>query len=214
MIVLSDNDVIIKLAQCNLIPSLNTIFGYEMGEIYVNPAAKFQILKKKDKALRMCGSELVVQRVGEFLEAVQPIPEVKDNSLIETLQSIPKIDEGEQLLLATCMENPDSIFMTGDKNCLSAVMQNQDKLSGFHARLINSVVTFESAILLSVESLGFETVLAQLRSHPKATEDGLMRAALSSDHYDGVCGCFFSFTRAHYDYLAFKTRLPEQGWLL
>lgn len=214
MIVLSDNDVIIKLAQCNLIPCLNNIFGHDSNEIFVSPSAKFQILKKRDKAIRMCGSEAIVQRVGEFLESVQVIPVVEDYSLVETLQAIPKIDEGEQLLLAACMENPGSIFMTGDKKCLSAVRANHEKLPGFHARLIDSVVTFESAILLSVQAFGFEIIYQQLREHPKATEDDLMRAALSSDKYDGVCGCFFSFTRAHYDYLAFKDRLPAREWLL
>ena len=80
-----------------------------------------------------------------FIESVQDIPEVQDSQLIELLGSVPGIDVGEQLLLASCIENPEAIFMTGDRRCLNAIVANQPALAVVHQRLLDAVVTFESS---------------------------------------------------------------------
>ncbi|MFO6499484.1 hypothetical protein ACLD9R_03090 [Serratia marcescens] len=211
MIVLSDNDVILKLAQCDLLRYLPEILSENEHNIYVSPSARFKLLspKKPEKALRLCGNETVYQKVSDFLDRVQEIPEVTNEQLFQELGKVPNIDIGEQLLLASCMENPGSLFMTGDKRCLQAVMDNQMIITAVHSRLINSVVTFESALLLSVRMLGFDAVYKQLQDNPKP--DSMLKLAMRSTHHDDVCGCLLSFTRHVYDYLAFKERLPVRA---
>ncbi|MGJ5856442.1 hypothetical protein [Serratia sp. G204Y] len=211
MIVLSDNDVILKLAQCDLLRYLPEILSENEHNIYVSPSARFKLLspKKPEKALRLCGNETVYQKVSDFLDRVQEIPEVTNEQLFQELGKVPNIDIGEQLLLASCMENPGSLFMTGDKRCLQAVMENQNIIAAVHSRLINSVVTFESALLLSVRMLGFDAVYKQLQDNPKP--DSMLKLAMRSTHHDDVCGCLLSFTRHVYDYLAFKERLPVRA---
>ncbi|WNN32980.1 hypothetical protein RIN65_10335 [Pantoea agglomerans] len=211
MIVLSDNDVILKLAQCDLLRYLPDILEEDEQEIYVSPATRFKLLtpRKPEKALKLCGSEMVYRKVSDFLDRVQEIPEIQDDGLLTQLGKVPHIDIGEQLLLATCMENPGSIFMTGDRRCLEAVIDNQALISTVHTRLIDSVITFESALLLSVGKIGFEALYKQLQDNPKP--DSMMRLAMRSSQQDHVCGCFLSFTRPVYEYLAFKDRLPAQN---
>lgn len=210
MIVLSDNDVILKLAQCDLLKYLPEIIGRNPSDIFIGPNTRFQLLlpKRPEKACARCGSEEVYQNLSDFLSTVKEIPEIQDESLFSLLGGIPHIDSGEQLLLASCMENAGSLFMTGDKRCLQAVMDNQSIVARVHSRLIDSVVTFESALLLSVACLGFETVYNRLIINPEP--DAMLRLAIRDSRQQSVCGCLLSYTRDYYDYLAFKERLPDR----
>ncbi|STH97388.1 Uncharacterised protein [Citrobacter braakii] len=210
MIVLSDNDVILKLAQCNLLSQLPVIFNQSPEQIFINPAARFQLLPRShEKAIRKCGTQEVYEQVGAFIEMVQDIPEVQDSELIELLGSVPGIDVGEQLLLASCLENPEAIFMTGDRRCLTAIVANQPVLEVVHQRLLDAVVTFESSLLLCVHGTNHAHVYANLVSNPMP--DGMLRMALSNTG-NAMCECIFSYTREFYDYLAFKDRLPAREW--
>ncbi|MBD7349999.1 hypothetical protein HPO06_12090 [Klebsiella pneumoniae] len=210
MIVLSDNDVILKLAQCNLLAMLPVIFNQPPEQIFINPAARFQLLPKNpDKAINKCGSRVVYEQVGDFIASVQDIPEVEDYQLIELLGSVPGIDTGEQFLLASCIEHPGAVFMTGDRRCLSAITANQPTLSVVHQRLLDAVVTFESSLLLCVAGTNQEHVYQNLVSNPKP--DGMLRLAVSNAGA-AMCECIFSHTREFYDYLAFKDRLPHREW--
>jgi hypothetical protein len=211
VIVLSDNDIVLKLAQCDLLRYLPDILMEDPEGIYVSPTARFQLLpKSSDKALKKCGSKQIYQNIQTFLDSVKVIDEIKDDALLNQLGSIPHIDVGEQQLLASCVENPGSLFMTGDRRCLHAVMENQMLVTAVHARLINSVITYESALLLSVVMLGFENVYKQLQTNP--SPDSMLRLAMRSSQPEEVCGCIFSFTRPLYDYLAYKDRLPDRNW--
>ncbi|HHC2392023.1 TPA: hypothetical protein ACN7FU_003944 [Klebsiella pneumoniae] len=214
MIVLSDNDVILKLAQCDLLKYLPEIIGRNPSEIFIGPNTRFQLLlpKRPEKACARCGSEEVYRNLSDFLSTVQEIPEIQDESLFSLLGEIPHIDSGEQLLLASCMENSGSLFMTGDKRCLQAVMDNQAIVTRVHSRLLDSVVTFESALLLSVASLGFEAVYKQLILNPKP--DAMLKLAIRDCQQHSVCGCLLSYTRQFYEYLAFKDRLPARTMYL
>ena len=128
----------------------------------------FQLLPKNpDKAIRKCGSQVVYEQVGAFIESVQDIPEVQDSQLIELLGSVPGIDVGEQLLLASCIENPEAIFMTGDRRCLTAIIANQPALSVIHQRLLDAVVTFSRHFLLCVHGTDQAQVYENLVSNPK-----------------------------------------------
>ncbi|EGT4448147.1 hypothetical protein SMZ82_004298 [Cronobacter malonaticus] len=213
MIVLSDNDVILKLAQCDLLRYLPDILEEEPSGIFVSPTARFQLLPRNtEKAIRRCGNAAIYENVEKFLGSVQVIDEIKDAALLMQLGEIPHIDVGEQQLLASCVEQPGALFMTGDRRCLQAVMDNQTIVTTVHARLIDSVITFESALLLSVRVLGFNTLYQQLQTNPNP--DSMLKMAMRSGNSEDVCGCFFSFTRSVYDYLAFKHHLPERSWQL
>ncbi|MCS2172344.1 hypothetical protein MUU46_18825 [Scandinavium sp. TWS1a] len=213
MIVLSDNDVILKLAQSGLLRYLPDILGEDPSGIFVSPTARFQLLPRNtEKAIKKCGNPVIYENVGRFLDSVQVIDEIKDDALLMQLGEIPHIDIGEQQLLASCVEQPGALFMTGDRRCLQAVMDNQTIVTRVHARLINSVITYESALLLSVRVLGFDTLYQQLQTNPNP--DAMLKMAMRSACSEDVCGCFFSFTRPVYDYLAYKEHLPDRSWQL
>jgi len=208
VIVLSDNDVILKLAQCNLLSQLPVIFERPPENIFINPAARYQLLPRNpDKAIQKCGSQVVFEQLEAFIQSVQDIPEVQNSNLIEVLGSVSGIDIGEQLLLASCIENPNAIIMTGDRRCLCAIAKNQPTLAVIHQRLLDSVVTFESSLLLCIHGTNLAHVYQNLVNNPKP--DGMLKLALSNAGA-AMRECIFSHTRDFYDYLAFKDRLPER----
>nr|WP_242015023.1 hypothetical protein [Klebsiella quasipneumoniae] len=189
---------------------LPVIFNQSPEQIFINPAARFQLLPKNpEKAITKCGSQAVYEQVGDFIASVQDIPEVQDTQLVELLGGVPGIDVGEQLLLASCIENPEAIFMTGDRRCLSAITTNQPALAIVRQRLLDAVVTFESSLLLCVAGTNQAHVYQNLVSNPKP--DGMLKLALSNAGA-AMCECIFSHTREFYDYLAFKDRLPHKEW--
>ena len=51
MICLADNDYILKLAACDLLEEMQTLFGAERNEIYVLPSAKFKFKRDTKKQL-------------------------------------------------------------------------------------------------------------------------------------------------------------------
>ena len=119
MIVLADNDVILKLAHCDLLTDLPELLGKPAEQVFVLPTARHQLVPKKAaKALAKCGNEATLGRVKDFLAVANDIPAIQDTGLLATLGGIDKIDDGEALLFAAAVELPNPVLMTGDRNAL------------------------------------------------------------------------------------------------
>lgn len=211
MIILSDNDIILKLAQCGLLSDLPSILEIKDSDFRINSSAKYQLLspKKPDKAIAKCGSRAIYDNLEKFINSTAIIEEIKDRDILTSLGGIAHIDPGEQQLIASCVENNGSILMTGDKNCLNAIQSNQDLLTVVNKSLMDSVITLESALLLSIEKLGFDYVIEKINNGK--VSDGMLKLALREKECTGFCECLFSFTSQFYGYLAFKDRLPSNN---
>jgi hypothetical protein len=195
LIVLADNDLILKLAQCDLLADLPELLGESAEQFFVLPTARFQLLPKKmAKALAKCGNAEAVARVQGFLEVANDIPEIQDTDLLATLAGIDKIDDGEALLFAASVELPNPMLLTGDRNALRALLANQERLPAVAAALRERSVTFESAVLLALHKLGFAIVKQKLLGSPKP--DAMLRLALKPDMREAdLKECLQSFTR-------------------
>jgi hypothetical protein len=61
LILLADNDIILKLAQCDLVGGFSELLGEPAGQVYITPTARYQLLPKKmAKAIDKCGDEATV----------------------------------------------------------------------------------------------------------------------------------------------------------
>lgn len=209
MIVLADNDIILKLAQCDLLEVLPDSLGQEWTEVFITDTAKYQLLPKNPaKALSKCGNEETA-RLKVFLETTQTLPAVNDTALLAQLENIDGIDGGEKFLFAAAVETENPLLITGDKRALRALLEHQDQLPTVFSALQNAVVTFESAILLAMHKFGFAIVKQKLLGSPKP--DGTLRLVLKSetgeaDFVEGLC----SFSKEIAPLLAFKQYLPAQ----
>jgi hypothetical protein len=159
LIVLADNDIILKLAQCDLLDALPDILDCQEAEIFITPVAKYQLLPKKSaKAMSKCGNEETLARLTAFLETTQTLPSVKDTALLAQLENIEGIDGGEKFLFAAAVETENTLLITGDRRALRTLLEHQDQLPSVFSALQNAVVTFESAILLAMRRVGFAIV--------------------------------------------------------
>ncbi|MGZ8915191.1 MAG: hypothetical protein ACXW1Z_19045 [Methylobacter sp.] len=210
MIVLADNDIILKLAQCDLLEVLPDSLGQEWTEIFITDTAKYQLLPKNDtKALSKCGNEETLARLKAFLKTTKTLPVVNDTCLLAQLENIDGIDSGEKFLFAAAVETENPLLITGDKIALKALLKHQDQMPTVFSALQNAVVTFESAILLAMHKFGFAIIKQKLLGSPKP--DGMLRAVLRSetgeeDFVEGLC----SFSKEIMPLLAFKQHLPAQ----
>lgn len=207
MIYFADNDIILKLAQCDLLEHLSDIIGGPCDGIYVSPTAKYQLLPKNpEKALRKCGNEISLTRLTNFLNIAGVLSEeIVDPSLLITLNNIDGIDGGEDWLFAAAVENKDSLLITGDKRALKALLMHQKQLLKIVPELENKVITFESIILLAINKLGLAVVKQKLLGSPKP--DGMLKIALRNDAID-LEECLISFSKDVELLLAFKQFLP------
>lgn len=212
MIVLADNDLIVKLARCDLLKSLPEILGCAFDEIRIAPAARFQLMPSKpEKALRKCGDQATVERLAAFLDVVRDVEAVTDLDMLGRLAAVPKIDSGEQLLFTACACNADAILLTGDRAALRALANNQEIVGDVYKKLARRVITFESALLIARKLYGFETIKARLLAYPDYSDDKMLRYIVRADMIESnFVEAMVSYSREVSHYLAQQERLPAE----
>lgn len=209
MILLADNDIVLKLAQCDLLDTLDEILQVPADQILIPSTARFQLMPRNEqKALTKCGNTETMARLQRFLAAASDVPVVQDLELLLTMSQIPDIDSGEQQLFATVASAGDSTLLTGDKRALRAVLANQEQIAQVHSGLVDRVITFESALLLSLDVFGFSVLKQKLLSCPKP--DKMLQLVLRPDMSEAaLTDCLVSYTREFSPLLASKERLPD-----
>lgn len=210
MIVLADNDIILKLAQCDLLDGLPEIFDQPAPEVFITPSAKYQLLPKNtNKALNKCGNEETLARLTDFIDSTQTLSEIQNTELLKQLEALEGIDGGEKFLFAAATEVSNPLLITGDRRALRTLLSNQDSLPTVYLSLLNAVVTFESAILLAMRVYGFAIIKQKLLGSPKP--DGMLRLVLKNESsHDDLEECLCSYSKEVMPLLAFKQHLPSQ----
>jgi hypothetical protein len=210
LIVLADNDIILKLAQCDLLDDLPNILGKKCTDVFITDTAKYQLLPKSSaKALSKCGNEETLARLTAFLETTQTLSAIENTVLLAQLGDIDGIDGGEKFLFAAAVEIDNPLLITGDRRALRALLEHQDQLPTVFSALQNAVVTFESAILLALRLVGFAIVKQKLLGSPKP--DGMLRLVLKSETGEAdFIECLCSYSKEIAPLLAFKACLPSQ----
>lgn len=210
MIVLADNDLILKLAKCNLLDALPDLLGTAIDEIFIAPAARYQLMPHKaEKALAKCGNAETLERIRAFLAVVKDIPAVEDTELLGRLAAVPKIDPGEQLLFATCMAHQNAILLTGDRTALRA-LASSEAVDDVNVSLRCRVVTFESALLLAAKLIGFNELKNRLLAYPGYEKDGVLKLIVRLDMVqENFEECLVSYSRPVVPFLANREHLPR-----
>jgi hypothetical protein len=195
---LLDNDVILKLAQLDLLMDTKEIFLNQFEELKILDTLKFQFCPKnatkRAKAERKYGIE-IVKRIEVFISS--DISEVKDaitddNLLKAIIHNESKailankdkgdLDTGEMQLLQMLLNNDSSVMFTGDKRFLSA-LASAEILQNQLANVAGCFTCFEQIILFLVKDLGFEKVKNQYIK------------ALSQNKVDGALKIIFNYDK-------------------
>lgn len=186
MILLSDNDLVIKLAQCDLIDEALGSLEANRSDCFVLNTMKYSLrLNEPDKAIaKYVGSPQAFDRINELLESCSILSAAPmQYDLLEHLNEIPNIDPGEQALFLHAKDNDtnsvDYRILTGDKKALRAIC-NYDQLEAFEF-LRTKIVCLETCMMDLIDFVGFDYVNQKVSAaRPQVVEakyDKILRAA-------------------------------------
>ena len=154
-VVLADNDIIHKLACCNLLKELLQWLGVPPVEVWVLPSMRFMLPKKLN------ADAPALQALQAFLTQVSDIP-TADVRVLEQMSS--ELDPGERQMLAVLVQTPEVQHMvTGDKRALRLIGSLCAKDTELAQRLFQAQVDcLESIMLALVAEFGFEAINAKV----------------------------------------------------
>jgi hypothetical protein len=178
VICLSDNDVIHKLAACDLAAEALAALGLGFGDVRVLPTAKhkFGLTKNQAKAEQRYGPE-VLARIRDLLGRVSEIDVVPPVHELEVLVETEGIDTGEAILFASAACLGGAMLATGDKRSLRALASSA-ACRGIAGRIAGRVICLEQIIYKVIGHLGFPR--AKEKIVPARGCDTALRAAFGS----------------------------------
>lgn len=164
MIVLADNDILFKLARCDLFDEFLTSFSIAVDDIRILKLARFSIKSKKHRN-RIDGESM--ERLTAFLNSVRDIGTEPDPTTIAALneQTDKNIDAGEAVLFSVCPLIPESVIVTGDKKSLAgltAASRVDSVCAGLYGALAGRIYCFEQVLTQILNRFGFEAIRQKL----------------------------------------------------
>lgn len=169
-LVLTDNDVISKLAHWRLLENLTNVFNCSIDQIYTLPSLVIRAKKAITKPDKLFRDSETANYAYTFLSqlSVQVTP---DPQTVADLQLNPNIDYGEALLIAIALTQDKSLIATGDKRAIASIggLQAQGQLLELRGR----VVCLEQLLSCFTRLLSFNVVQSCIRNLPdldKATK--------------------------------------------
>lgn len=123
MILLSDNDIIGKLAACDLLDQALEVLAATRQEVFVLGTARYVLGvggTKRKRSRRF--DEATLERISAFLDSVQLLPDDPSLEELARLNNVPGIDPGEAILYASTASFQDFLLATDDRRSLRALV--------------------------------------------------------------------------------------------
>lgn len=184
MIVLSDNDILFKLAQCDL-------FNEFLAYVQV-PAKSIAILHtcifKMRRTLR--SQPEVLARLEQFCQVVTVIVDDEvDIDILETIMGT-GADAGEAILAAKVATTPGAYLVTGDKRAIRAL--NTMTNGPIKSALAGRILCFEELVIGLMHNSGFAALSAKLNAGSAC--DGVLRVAFGPGRTEEhALSCLYSY---------------------
>lgn len=196
MILLSDNDLIVKLAQCDLIDEALETLDAQKGNCFILNTLRHSLrLSSPDNSIKnYVGSPEAFERIHVLLESCNVLPVAPMHfDLFDHLNEISEIDGGEQALFLHAKDNHeksiDYRMLTGDKRALRAIC-NYDQLDAFEF-LRTKIVCLESCMMDMIDYIGFDYINQKIScARPQVAEekyDKVLRAAFGEGRSQEHC---------------------------
>lgn len=176
MLVFSDNDVIAKLACCDLLDEALTALGVTKADVRVLPSAAHYF--RRSAKLRSRIGNAVADRAARFAESVTVIQSAPDPSEYAALLAVDGIDAGEAVLFAATKAARDWQLLTGDKNGLRA-LASSSSCSDVCRRLTSRVMCLEQIVVRLIDHHGFPSIKRKIV--PVAQCDVVLQVAFYDD---------------------------------
>lgn len=193
MIVLADNDVLVALAQCDLVDEAMTVLNCGFSDCYVLGEAQHSLyLSDEGKCYeKRLGNHMAFDRLCSLVGSCKKLGPANENmELLEELIQLDGVDDGElQLTLhAENIYKTDLPFTltTGDKKFLGAIYNSSCMLA--RAILYQRVECLESLLLKAIAVYGHDHITSKVGYGKDTTVD--------SRKFDGVLSMAFGNGRS------------------
>jgi hypothetical protein len=163
VICLVDNDIIYKLAMCNLLDDTLAALDLARTDAYVLPTAKYKFgiaRRRSGTGEQRYGAE-VFARIRDFLASVREIDLTGPSEELQLLASIDGIDAGEAILFSATVEFDQYLLATGAKTSLRALALAPICLP-IAQRVRGHVICLEQIVKYLIQYLGFSYVKAMV----------------------------------------------------
>lgn len=183
MLLLSDNDILIKLGLLGLLPYFIKVLELDNEQIYVASSASYALPKQLKKYTK---NQAIYQPVLDLISSFKTLEEV-DMEIVRKLQR-DDIDSGEAVLAAKLIEDNQYYMATGDKRFLNAIQQTE-----FVSHFNHKIYTFETSLLLLCQKIGYSPIKKKIINSCAQLDqflDNLFRLAFkdgSSEENDIEC---------------------------
>ena len=162
-LVLTDVDVISKLAHWRLLDALPLIFSCKVTAIATLPSLVHRAKKACNKPDKIFRDENTAEYAYKFLGTLGQLPS-PDGDAVSILQRYPKIDAGEAVLLAIAYKIEKTILATGDKNAIKSLhaIYQEGQFTNLKGRLIS----LEQILKCCLDLLGLTNLQDKLKLSP------------------------------------------------
>ncbi|WP_207261196.1 hypothetical protein [Pseudomonas sp. GW101-3H06] len=191
MILLTDNDILVKLAQCDLVEEALSVFQCGLSECYVLDSAKHSLyLNDVEKCVsRRVGCYQTYDRLCSLVQSCRELGAADDDlDFMDELLQIDSIDAGELLLLmhafSLYQNRQPYLFTTGDKRALVGISMSESARA--KQILFQRVECVESIILKAIQIYGFSHI---------STKVVHAQAIVAAEKYDKVLRMAFGAGR-------------------
>lgn len=184
MILLTDNDILIKLSQSNLVGEALTVFGCTLPECHILDTAKYSLfLNDPDKCIaKRVGNPQAYDRLCELVEGCTELGVAEENiDLLEELSHMENVDAGEQALLLHAHQfhttGEPFWLTTGDRKALLGVHKSGSVIA---KRILRQRVDCtESLVLKMLGIYGFDVINQKICGAIPVTDrfDSVLRMA-------------------------------------
>lgn len=156
---LADNDIIHKLAACDLLNDAFSALDIVRADIYVLPSAKYKlcVVGRRSRLGEQRYGREGFARIRDFLTSVREIDVAGSPEVRQLFDGVDGIDPGEAVLFSAATTFDSYLLMTGDKASLRA-LASTPICNGVAQRIRGHVVCLEQIVKHLIQSFGFPYV--------------------------------------------------------
>jgi predicted nucleic acid-binding protein len=182
MVVLADNDIVHKLACCNLLSEFLSMLGCPPTEVHVLPTMQYVVRRK------LKGNDDAIAALQAFLTSVVEIVPPS----MEAMERFKTLDIGEQQLFGVlCEDSRVSALVTGDKRALrlAAGLLNSDAQLKERLAVVNTH-SLESVMIELIDRASFSVINDKVTKAITASVkgiDGVLQMAFGVNRSESHC---------------------------
>lgn len=168
-----DNDIVHKLARCNLLDETSKLCTDDTKNISLLGSLRFRFNLHKGgaAALSKCGNQETVDRMIKFCASCSEIAPPTDHDTLALLSEIQHIDDGEAIMFASALESQNVLLFSGDKRAIRALSSHK----GFSKKFHEGLICLEHLFINHIQAYGFEYI--NTRMNPARECDTVLKMA-------------------------------------